>query len=631
MDDGGEWPEKTGYLLKMGNNVMGSFDWKRRWIVIKDNGVLYYYKNKNDSSPAGRIILKDCQVKPNKGQKPHSMQLAIQGRTYFFAAENKVEYEEWMGHMDKKLVEQTLRSKKTAKEAGGGGSSILCGWLHKMGNNALKDWPKRWCVLTSESLTYWRKQEDPSGPAGVIKLASLHVAHDTDRPNCLELVTPGRCYYFQAEDTNTVVRWAKALDTCCRDIRQRLGEDVLSAMESEDLHAKRVVLRSQKSGFLGKAGKNLLHAWPKRYVVLRDDLLYYYKTQNDDKPLGIINLMLCTTRPNIPDKKFEIILPTRTYYFQCETHEEIQQWTEAITSAHDRVFDDLEANTSKLMNTDTNPNNKKYQTGLSMNASTVESDMAASGTGDDNLGDSKVESEEAKDRLLGFVKQPGNNICADCGENDPRWASINLGIFICITCSGVHRSMGVHISKVRSVDMDKWSEDCVNFMCSWGNTRFNTLWEKHLGDHKKPTKDANPNVKKEFILAKYQEKQFHEESGGKKVATTKKVDRSTFYKEGYLTKQGNSVKTWKKRWFELKTTGNSASLYYYKCKGDKMPAGVIPLLQAHVASGPAAQKLAFEIMTPQRTFVITGATEPEKRDWMEHLNMVIQSFPPDIV
>ena len=53
--------------------------------------------------------------------------------------------------------------------------------------------------------------------------------------------------------------------------------------------------------------------------------------------------------------------------------------------------------------------------------------------------------------------------------------------------------------------------------------------------------------------------------------------QKNYYKEGFLTKQGNSVKTWKKRWVVVKTTGNSASLYYFKAKTDKMPAGIIPV------------------------------------------------------
>lgn len=51
---------------------------------------------------------------------------------------------------------------------------------------------------------------------------------------------------------------------------------------------------------------------------------------------------------------------------------------------------------------------------------------------------------------------PGNGECADCGEPRPDWASLNLGTLICIECSGIHRNLGSHISRVRSLDLDAW-------------------------------------------------------------------------------------------------------------------------------------------------------------------------------
>lgn len=57
---------------------------------------------------------------------------------------------------------------------------------------------------------------------------------------------------------------------------------------------------------------------------------------------------------------------------------------------------------------------------------------------------------------------PGNNRCADCSASNPGWASWNLGIFLCMRCASIHRKLGTHISKVKSLSMDTWSAEQVD-------------------------------------------------------------------------------------------------------------------------------------------------------------------------
>lgn len=124
--------------------------------------------------------------------------------------------------------------------------------------------------------------------------------------------------------------------------------------------------------------------------------------------------------------------------------------------------------------------------------------------------DNGNKSSGSMKRLKDLLAQPDNQICADCGSPDPRWASTNIGVFICIKCSGMHRSLGVHISKVLSVTLDEWTSDQVDAMIDvGGNASANAIYEALLPDNfKKPGPEASSEKRSNFIRHKYELQEF---------------------------------------------------------------------------------------------------------------------------
>uniref|UniRef100_A0A182T8T0 Arf-GAP domain-containing protein n=1 Tax=Anopheles maculatus TaxID=74869 RepID=A0A182T8T0_9DIPT len=73
--------------------------------------------------------------------------------------------------------------------------------------------------------------------------------------------------------------------------------------------------------------------------------------------------------------------------------------------------------------------------------------------------------EKCQMLLTKMLRDDDNKYCVDCDAKGPRWASWNLGVFLCIRCAGIHRNLGVHISRVKSVNLDSWTPEQVVSVC----------------------------------------------------------------------------------------------------------------------------------------------------------------------
>ncbi|KAM9119799.1 arf-GAP with dual PH domain-containing protein 2 isoform 3-T3 [Pangshura tecta] len=175
-----------------------------------------------------------------------------------------------------------------------------------------------------------------------------------------------------------------------------------------------------------------------------------------------------------------------------------------------------------------------------------------------------VDREFNKKPLLELLREAGtgNSQCADCGTPDPEWASYKLGIFICLNCSGIHRKLP-EISRVKSIHLDFWENDLLEFMKTHGN-----LWAKAKYEAKVPPFYYIPQskdclvLKEQWIRAKYEREEF--------VATSvcHETD-SSGSREGFLWKRGRDSRQFLERRFLLSAREGVLTYYTKESKGPK--------------------------------------------------------------
>ncbi|RXK41704.1 hypothetical protein M231_00939 [Tremella mesenterica] len=128
-------------------------------------------------------------------------------------------------------------------------------------------------------------------------------------------------------------------------------------------------------------------------------------------------------------------------------------------------------------------------------------------------------ADKRAERMMEEVlKLPGNDNCADCHAPAPRWASVNLGIFLCVNCASVHRKLGTHKSRVKSVTLDTWSRDQITAMRTIGNKASNAIYNPNERLHPPPTSstaEARDSEIERYIRKKYEVGAFKSPSSAK--------------------------------------------------------------------------------------------------------------------
>ncbi|KAF9366500.1 hypothetical protein BGX34_001938 [Mortierella sp. NVP85] len=309
-------------------------------------------------------------------------------------------------------------------------------------------------------------------------------------------------------------------------------------LEHQDIDASSALGR-RKEGFLFATSRPSLHNntvvlekpslnWHKYWCVVSDGYLHEYShwkkgvTMLHNEP---INLKISAVRPcRNQDRRFcfEVITPKYRRVYQATSAEDMNSWVSVISNAIQSLLD----GTTNCQNMEAYSSSKDSKHGglpgdgpIGNGRSSMDLQPGDRNGSTDMLGIHESDTEHLGTRLLKIMREthPANNFCAECGAKNPDWCAINLGILICIECSGIHRSLGTHISKVRSFTLDttSYTRDLFDFIRAVGNDVSNRIWEATLGSEhtdkvafRKPLVNDTREYKVSFIQKKYVERAF---------------------------------------------------------------------------------------------------------------------------
>ncbi|XP_019506911.1 PREDICTED: arf-GAP with coiled-coil, ANK repeat and PH domain-containing protein 2 isoform X5 [Hipposideros armiger] len=249
-------------------------------------------------------------------------------------------------------------------------------------------------------------------------------------------------------------------------------------------------------GYLFKRASNAFKTWNRkkpdhirRWFSIQNNQLVYQKKFKDNPTVVVEDLRLCTVKHCEDIERrfcFEVVSPTKSCMLQADSEKLRQAWIKAVQTSIATAYRE-KGDESEKLDKKSSPSTGSLDSG-------------------NESKDKLLKGESALQRVQCI---PGNASCCDCGLADPRWASINLGITLCIECSGIHRSLGVHFSKVRSLTLDTWEPELLKLMCELGNDVINRVYEAKV--EKMGIKKPQPGQRQEkeaYIRAKYVERKF---------------------------------------------------------------------------------------------------------------------------
>lgn len=228
---------------------------------------------------------------------------------------------------------------------------------------------------------------------------------------------------------------------------------------------------------LKKSEGKMRRVWQKRRCCVQADGFLDICHGDESKPPVRVNLLTCQIKL-VPDDKrcFDLVSYNRTYHFQAEDENDQRAWMSVLVNCKEgallKAFDD----------------GSKSSGGATTNPSLLELQQAI---------------------IRHIQRLPSNDRCCDCNsQNDTTWLCINFGVVVCIECSGIHRDLGVHISRIQSLTLDHLGTSQLLLARHMTNQGFNEVMEATLHSGSKPTPSSSMEERYDFIRAKYVDKKY---------------------------------------------------------------------------------------------------------------------------
>ncbi|KAK2105597.1 ArfGAP with coiled-coil, ankyrin repeat and PH domains 3, partial [Saguinus oedipus] len=381
---------------------------------------------------------------------------------------------------------------------------VMEGYLFKRASNAFKTWNRRWFSIQNSQLVYQKKLKDAlTVVVDDLRLCSVKPCEDIERRFCFEVVSPTKSCMLQADSEKLRQAWVQAVQASIASAYRESPDSCYSEVWSSAPRLMPIHLHATTDGPAPCPCTRLPLQMPPAPTPARAHACVPLRMASapanpDACHHGWLLQAVCCLCSVGVHVCMRSVCPREGVHVLVEM---CAGGALACAGTSSWGGGELLGETTMAPCGTEQPHPIPQRLDRTASPSTSSIDSAT---------DPRERSMKGESVLQRVQSVAGNSQCGDCGQPDPRWASINLGVLLCIECSGIHRSLGVHCSKVRSLTLDSWEPELLKLMCELGNSTVNQIYEAQFEGtgSRKPSASSPRQDKEAWIKDKYVEKKF---------------------------------------------------------------------------------------------------------------------------